>query len=220
MKLLVVDDHPLVRAGLRQALKGLDHGVTVLEAADCGRAFELADLHPDIDLVLLDYQLPDMNGLTGLQTLARQHPELPVVMLSGSLEPQLEQRLRAAGAAGYVSKGCSSQELLRVLRLVLAGGDAVIDPDMATVDLPGTEVEAQADVRLTLRQEEVLRMLLDGCTNKDISRALYISDETTRNHVSAVLKFFGVNSRTQAVVAASRLGYTAGPSSTSSTTSS
>jgi DNA-binding NarL/FixJ family response regulator len=91
---------------------------------------------------------------------------------------------------------------------------------MATVDLPGTEVEAQADVRLTLRQEEVLRMLLDGCTNKDISRALYISDETTRNHVSAVLKFFGVNSRTQAVVAASRLGYTAGPSSTPSTTSS
>jgi DNA-binding NarL/FixJ family response regulator len=215
MKLLVVDDHPLVRAGLRQALKGLGHGVTVLEAADCGRAFELADLHPDIDLVLLDYQLPDMNGLTGLQTLARQHPELPVVMLSGSLEPELEQRLRAAGAAGYVSKGCSSHELLQILRLVLAGEDAVPDPDKASTGLPAADDEAQPATRLTLRQEEVLRMLLGGCTNKAISRELYISDETTRNHVSAILKFFGVQSRTQAVLAASRLGYTAASPSSS-----
>jgi DNA-binding NarL/FixJ family response regulator len=215
MKLLVVDDHPLVRAGLRQALKGLGHGVKVLEAADCGRAFELADLHPDIDLVLLDYQLPDMNGLTGLQTLARQHPELPVVMLSGSLEPQLEQRLRAAGAAGYVSKGCSSHELLQILRLVLAGDDAVPDLDVASAELPAADDEAEPATRLTLRQEEVLRMLLGGCTNKTISRELYISEETTRNHVSAILKFFGVQSRTQAVLAASRLGYTAASPSSS-----
>ena len=212
MKILVVDDHPLVREGLRQALKGLNHQVTVLEAAPCGRACELADLHLDIDLVLLDYQLPDINGLTGLEMLARQHPELPVVMLSGSLDPQLEQRLRARGAAGYLSKGCSSQEMLQVLRLVLSGGDAVRDPALGAGDTPAPELEGQPAARLTHRQEEVLMMLLAGCTNKTISRELFISDETTRDHVSAILKFFGVQSRTQAVLAASRLGYTASSS--------
>lgn len=213
MKILVVDDHPLVREGLRQALKGLDHQVTVLEAATCGRAFELADLHLDIDLVLLDYQLPDINGLTGLEMLARQHPELPVVMLSGSLDPQLEQRLREGGAAGYLSKGCSSQDMLKVLRLVLSGEDAEPDAALASGNAPVPELEGQPAARLTHRQEEVLMMLLAGCTNKTISRELFISDETTRNHVSAILKFFGVQSRTQAVLAASRMGYSASSSS-------
>ena len=209
MKILVVDDHPLVREGLRQALKGLDRQLTVLEASTCGRAFELADLHPDIDVVLLDYQLPDLNGLTGLEMLARRHPELPVVMLSGSLDPELEQRLRARGAAGYLSKSCSSQEMLQVLRLVLSGGDAAPELTLAQGETPVSELEGQAAARLTHRQEEVLAKLLAGCTNKTISRELFISHETTRNHVSAILKFFGVQSRTQAVLAASRLGYSA-----------
>jgi DNA-binding NarL/FixJ family response regulator len=120
MKILVVDDHALVREGLRQVLNGLDEQIEVLEAAVCARAFELADKHPDLDLVLMDYMMPDLNGLLGLEAFGKSHPELPVVMLTGSVDPQLEARLLASGAAGYLSKGGNSQEMLRMLRQVLA----------------------------------------------------------------------------------------------------
>ena len=123
MKILVVDDHALVREGLRQVLKGLDEQIEVLEASACARAFELADLHTDLDLVLMDYMMPDLNGLLGLEAIGKSHPELPVVMLTGSADPQLEARLLARGAAGFLSKGGNSQDMLRLLRQVLNGED-------------------------------------------------------------------------------------------------
>ena len=122
MKILVVDDHALVREGLRQLLKGIDEQVQVLEAPHCARAFALAALHPDIDLVLLDYHLPDMNGLEALAVFAAQQPELPIVILSGTANPQIMRQVLANGAAGFLTKTGLSDELLSALRLVLAGG--------------------------------------------------------------------------------------------------
>jgi len=211
MKILVVDDHALVREGLRQALKGLDEHIEVLEASACGRAFELADLHPDLDLVLMDYMMPDLNGLAGLEAFGKSHPELPVVMLTGSADPQLEARMLARGAAGFLSKGGNSQDMLRLLRQVLNGEDP--RPMAGSVKANDT---AKSAPHLTQRQEDVLAMLLAGASNKTISRELYISDETTRNHVSAILRFFGVESRIQAVLAAGRAGYMAAPPSSAS----
>lgn len=209
MKILVVDDHALVREGLRQVLKGLDEAVLVLEAATCQDAFWLADRHADLDLLLLDHQLPDMRGIDALDSFGERHPELPVVMLSGSIDPQLEFRALTAGAAGYVNKGGGSAEMLRVLRAVLAGESPVRADGAAADNLSGLRIAPPAGEPppLTRRQQQVLGLLMDGHSNKDISRVLAISEETTRDHVSAILRCFGVQSRTQAVLAAGRLGY-------------
>lgn len=210
MKILVVDDHALVREGLRQVLKGLDEQVEVLDAPHCARAFELAALHPDLDLVLLDYHLPDMNGLAALNVFGEKHPELPIIMLSGMVSPQIMQQALARGAAGFITKAALSDELLSAVRLVLAG-NVYVPPDLLpTPNMPGQKNPqvAYASPQFTPRQEAVLNLLLDGHSNKDISHALQLSDETTKNHVSAILRGFGVQTRIQAVLAAGRHGYT------------
>lgn len=205
----MVDDHALVREGLCQVLKGLDEQIEVLEAANCARAFELAELHHDLDLVLLDYHLPDMNGLEALAIFGKKHPELPIVMLSGSVNPLIVRQVMAQGAAGFVTKSGKSQELLSILRLVLEGG-IYTPPDLAT-DIGRTPHEDAATgylpLQFTRRQEEVLQLLLDGRSNKEISEALNLADETIKTHVTAILRGFGVKSRVQAVLAAGRHGY-------------
>jgi DNA-binding NarL/FixJ family response regulator len=214
LKILVVDDHALVREGLRQVLKGLDAGVEVLEAGSCGRAFELAALHTDLDLVLLDYHLPDMNGLDALDVLALQVPELPIIVLSGSVNPKIMQQVMRKGAAAFLTKSGMSEELLKVTRLVLAG-DVYVPPALMTSSPVPLEPEPRRFSPLfTPRQEEVLYLLLDGCTNKEISRMLSLSDETVKNHISSILRGFGVQTRTQAVLAANRHGYTRSAPST------
>jgi DNA-binding NarL/FixJ family response regulator len=131
------------------------------------------------------------------------------------MDSQLEARLLARGAAGYLSKGGNSQDMLRMLRQVLAGEDPIPRASPSAKTSNGVTPEP----RLTQRQEQVLAMLLAGASNKRISSELFISDETTRNHVSAILRFFNVESRIQAVLAAGRLGYTAAPPSPESASS-
>lgn len=208
LKILVVDDHALVREGLRQVLQGLNEPVEVLEAPDCERAFELAALHPELDLVLLDYDLPGMNGLEALKVLGQAHPELPILMLSGMANPQMVRKALASGAAGFLSKNGHSADLLAAVCLVLAG-EVYVPMDLLTPGAtPGKSVP-----QVTLRQAEVLALLLDGRSNKEISEALALTDDTTKNHVTALLRAFDVKSRTQLVLAASRQGYTASPPS-------
>ena len=204
MKILVVDDHALIREGLRQVLRGLESDVEVHEAATGARAFDIAGQQPELDLVLLDYHLPDMTGLQALEVFARQHPSLPIVMLSGSVNPRIMQEVMARGASAFLTKSGMSEDLLSVIRHVLAGG----------VHLPTMAADPYASplpiLQLTPRQEEVLQLLLDGYTNKEMGRLLRVSEETVKNHVSSILRSFGVSTRTQAVVAASRHGYLPG----------
>ena len=209
MKILVVDDHALVREGLCQVLKGLDEQVDVLEASNCARAFELAGLHPDLDLVLLDYHLPDMTGLDALYIFGKNHPELPIVMISGSDNPQIMRLVMAKGAAGFVSKAGKSQELLSILRLVL-DGEVYIPPNLlAETEMLATERSdaGQASLQFSPRQTEVLYLLLDGSSNRKIGETLHLSEETIKTHVAAILRGFGVKTRVQAVLAAGRYGF-------------
>ena len=215
MKILVVDDHALVRSGLSQLLKGLDEMVEVLEAPDCSAAFELAALHPDLDLVLLDYHLPDMNGLEALTIFGKKHPELPIFMLSGSVNPRVMRQVLAKGAVGFMTKSGLSDELLSALRLVLAG-EMYLPPDLMASTSGGYLDEPDEPgpaPQFTPRQEEVLYLLLQGRSNRDISELLNLADETIKTHVSAVLRGFGVKTRVQAVLAAGRHGYTKSASS-------
>jgi DNA-binding NarL/FixJ family response regulator len=206
LKILVVDDHALVREGLSQVLKGMDEKVEVLSASTCARAFELADEHTDLDLVLLDYHLPDMSGVDALCVLGKTHPELPVVILSGTLDSQIVKRVIAKGAAGFITKSSDSDELLLALQLVLAG--EVYEPHhlypVPVTLLPKTPARPS---QLTRRQEDVLYLLLDGRSNKEISQILCLADETTKSHISGILRAFGVQSRIQAVLVATDYGY-------------
>lgn len=198
LQILVVDDHALVREGLCQVLQGLGESVDVLQAPNCACAFELAAQHPSLDLVLLDYDLPDMNGLDGLKILGQAHPELPILMLSGLVNPQMVRTALANGAAGILSKNGDSLELLSAVHLVLAG-ELYVPIEL----LACTKTRPQ----FTLRQGEVLALLLDGRSNKAIGEALALSDDTVKNHVTALLRAFNVNNRVQLVLAASRQGY-------------
>jgi DNA-binding NarL/FixJ family response regulator len=208
LKILVVDDHALVREGLCQVLKGLDEHVEVLEAPDCARAFELAHQYPDLDLVLLDYHLPDMNGLLALNVFGKRHPELPIIMLSGSVNPRIMNQVLARGAAAFLTKSGLSHELLSVIRLVLAG-DVFVPPDQSGSFKP--PVQPDLDVggfpKLSRRQEEVLLLLLAGRTNREMSAVLKLAEETTKSHVTAILRAFGVRTRLQVIVEAGRQGY-------------
>jgi DNA-binding NarL/FixJ family response regulator len=201
LKILVVDDHALVREGLHQVLKGLDEGVAVLQAGTCAQAFALADEHPDLDLVLLDYQLPDLQGLAALDVFGQQHPELPVVMLSGTADVHTMRQALQSGASGFVSKSSLSDALLGAVRMVLEGG-VYCPPELQGGTAPHSG--------LTPRQERVLRGLMDGRSNREIGAALHLSEETIKDHVSAILRHFEVQNRTQAVMEASRRGYRPG----------
>ena len=198
LQILVVDDHALVREGLCQVLQGLDEPVDVLQSPHCLHAFDLAARHPDLDLVLLDYDLPGMNGLDALKVLGQAHPELPILMLSGMVNPQMVRTALASGAAGFLSKNGDSAELLAAVRLVLAG-EVYVPFDLLT--------SAKTKPEFTLRQGEVLALLLDGRSNKEISDAMALSDDTIKDHVTALLRAFGVKNRVQLVLAASRQGY-------------
>jgi DNA-binding NarL/FixJ family response regulator len=206
MKILVIDDHALVREGLRQVLKGLDENVEVLQASTCTQGFALTQEHHDLDLVLLDYHLPDMTGLVALAVFGREHPELPVLMLSGSANMRIMQQVLQAGAAGFITKSGVSDELLHAVRTVL-NGDVYMaqNPEAGFTD----KFAAQAVARpaLTRRQERVLGQLLDGRSNREISQTMGIAEETVKTHVAAILKLFAVQNRTQAVVAAAQCGY-------------
>lgn len=206
MKILVIDDHALVREGLHQVLKGLDENVTVLQAGSCAQAFEQAAAHPDLDLVLLDYHLPDMTGLVALDIFGQRHPELPIVMLSGSANTQIMRQVLQNGASGFITKSTLSDELLHAVRLVLNGD--VYSPRELDIQNDSLSMESLIDkAPLTHRQELVLRELLDGRSNKEIGTLLNVSDETVKSHVAAILRYFEVQNRTQAVVAAARNGY-------------
>lgn len=201
LKILVVDDHALVREGLSQVLKALAEEVAVLQASTCTQAFELSERHPDLDLVLLDYHLPDMTGLEALPVFRIRFPELPVLVLSGSANAQILHQSIKAGAAGYVQKSGVNDELLFAVRKILDGDVFVSQPAPGTVSLDNERS------KLTPRQELVLVGVLDGLSNKEISDRLGIGDQTVKSHMAAILRHFDAPNRTRVVTAAMQKGY-------------
>ena len=220
MKILVVDDHALIRTALRGVLGELDHDVTVFEASDCRSAFDLIEARPDLDLVLLDLSLPGIHGLAALEELRTRYPALPVVVLSSTNDRASVTQALDQGAMGYIPKLSSNDVLVSALRLVLSGG-IYIPPEILArwESLPAADAQSPAasergkpprktpaDVGLGERQAQVLRLLLEGKSNKIICRELDLAESTVKNHVTLILKALNVTSRTQAVIAAARMG--------------
>ena len=211
MKILVVDDHPLIREAMKLVLQQLDADIEVLEAGNCADALAAADQHPDLGLILLDIQLPCMSGLDALGSFRERHPAIPVVVLSGSESRHDVMRAIDGGAMGFIPKSQPSRVMINALRLVLAGGvylpAEILSQQAAPAAAPAVgAVHAPADLGLTGRQSEVLALLIQGKPNKIICRELSLAEGTVKIHVTAILRALGVANRTQAVIAVSRLG--------------
>lgn len=211
VKLLVIEDHALVREGLVQTLKQLD-AVEISEVADFDGANALLDLGHVFDLVLLDLGLPGVDGLTCLKSFRLRYPSMPVVILSAYDDAHTVNKAMKGGAAGFVSKAYSSDRLLTVLREVLSGN--VLSPDVsqkkafvASHHLPTGEGDADpSDFGLTDRQAEVLGLMVRGKSNRDIAGLLGLSEGTVKIHLTAIFKRLGVSSRTQAMIVVARRG--------------
>jgi len=217
MKFLIVDDHPLVREALASLLRHLRPGSEVVEVSTAAAALVALQDGAMVDLVLLDVRLPDGSGLDLLPRIAAQNIGTAVVVLSGDLDPALVRQAMAAGAVGCIPKTEPRDVMAGALALVLSGGvyvpPLVLQAGPAPQGLPASRLQqagaAQtlADLGLTGRQLDVLGLLMQGKNNKLICRALGLAEPTVKNHVSAILRALGVDSRTEAVLAASRLGW-------------
>lgn len=196
MKLLLADDHTLFRAGMKRLLDDLGEGVEITEACNGAEVLRLVESRADFDLLLLDLNMPGLNGLEMLETLRRQSPETPVVILSAEENPATVRAVMAGGASGFISKTAHDEVMLNALRLVLAGG--VYLPPIAL--LPETQIAARAGL-LTPRQREVLALMEQGKSNKEIGRALNLTEGTVKQHVSAILKTLKASNRMRAVLA-------------------
>jgi DNA-binding NarL/FixJ family response regulator len=206
MKILIVDDHPLILEGLRQLLMGRYPHAQLVLAATGAQAIDLLVPHRDIDLVLLDYKLPDMTGLEVLREFARVRAKLAVLVVSGSTNPHLMQQTIDAGALGFVLKSDSIDEIFEAIDLALHG-EKYIPPELRAYHALELSEGKSPRARLSHRQETVLYGVMDGQTNREIALALRLSEETIKNHVSAILRHFESANRTQAVVAAADAGY-------------
>lgn len=204
IRILIADDHDMVRAGLKTMLADTDVEVAA-EATTGEQAVKLALSEP-IDVALLDIRMPDGDGLTALGRIKLDKADLPVLMLSNYDNPTYIARSVALGAAGYLLKGCTKDELLQAIRTAAKGESAWTREELRRVTgaLATPRLSADVEVPLTQRESEVLRQLAYGLTNKEIAQALHISYETVKEHVQHILRKIGVTDRTQAAVWAVR----------------
>src|SRR3954471_13665132 len=212
MKVLLVDDHELIRAALRGVLKDLIHDAAVMEAADSHQAMQLVEAHPDLHLILLDLNLPDRDGFAVLADLRRRYATISLVVLSAFHDRDNVIRALDLGALGFVPKSASREVMVNALRLVLAGGiyippEALVRAEPKEVRRTGGPPISPYAVGLTERQVEVLGLMIQGKSNKVISRMLGIAEPTVKHHISAILKALKVINRTEAVIAVGELGW-------------
>lgn len=214
MKILIVDDHGLVREGLRAILGRSELSVQCLEAWDSTSFWSMFEQHTDIDLVLLDIQLPDVSGLRLLDDLTRQHPQLPVIMLSADHDFDIVHRALEQGACGFLPKSSLNQVLVSAIRLVASGG-IYVPPEalQRTAAIPASSEPPTAAMTVeslgfTARQTDVFMLLLQGMSNKLICRELDLAEPTVKIHVRGILRTLGVSSRAEVIARYSQLGLT------------
>ncbi len=212
LKLLVVEDHALVREGLVRLLGQMEPDVLVQESADFESALNLLDSEGEFDLVLLDLALPGIDGFAGLDILRRRYPAMPVAVVSAFDDMPTITRVLNLGASGFIPKAFSGETLLAAVREVLAGnifrpsGQRASQMDDKTPVAPSKMKVRPTDVGLTDRQGQVLGLMVRGLSNRDIADQLGLSEGTVKIHATAVFKALDVNSRTQALVAVARYG--------------
>ena len=208
MKVLLIDDHALIREALRSVFTDVMPQAEVLDAVGATQALEIVQAHSDLVLVVLDLSLPDGDGLDVLKSLRSRLPDAGVVVLSASSEPSVVAKALRLGAQGFIPKSASYVVMLAALQLVLAGG-IYVPPEILAVlkdalpsDVVAADTAAEFEgIALTERQRDVLALLVQGKSNKLICRELQLAEPTVKNHITAILKALKVSSRMEAIVA-------------------
>lgn len=202
---VIADDHPLFRGALRQSLDGMFSSLQIEEAGSLDEVSTLLDNVDSVDLILLDLTMPGVQGYSGLMFLRAQYPGVPVVIVSATDEPAVIRHCMKFGAAGFIPKSLGTDAIRSAVNAVLGGGQWVPpDVDLEASDDESTELVAKLST-LTPQQVRVLMMLSEGLLNKQIAYELNVSEATVKAHVSAILQKLNVDSRTQAVIAASKI---------------
>ncbi|MBI2286743.1 MAG: response regulator transcription factor [Nitrosomonadales bacterium] len=219
MKILLVDDHALFRDGMRYVLQQLPEEVEILEAGNFPDGLKLAMQHPELDLALLDLNMPGSEGPVSIRFFHQRYPHIPVVVVSGEEGRGCMEKVMNYGAMGFISKSSTAAVMLSALNLVLSGG-VYIPPQLLRQygEMAGKEPDV-ADRRslhtneygLTQRQMEVLTHLAAGLSNKEIAEAIHLAEGTVKIHVAAVYQTLRVNNRMEAVRMAEKLGLVGAP---------
>lgn len=212
MKILLLDDHALIREALRGVLKELTCDAVFLEASDCRQAMRLIDDNPDLHLILLDLNLPDRDGFAVVDDLRTRYPTISVVVVSAFHDRENVLRALNLGALGFIPKSASRDVMVNALRLVFSGGIYIPTEALGPMEAPPTKSvpgrrTTPADLGLTERQLEVLTLMMQGKSNKVIGRVLKVAEPTVKHHVTAILKALEVTNRTEVVIAVAALGW-------------
>lgn len=216
MKVIIADDHALVREGISHTLKSVWGNVEVLEAGEGAPLLRLLEQHDKIDIVLMDLFMPNTDGFQMLTEINQRWPDVPLVILSASENVNYMRKAIDLGAAGYVPKSLSREVMLGALQLVRSGGVYIppaslgssVDDDESSgfsVDPNDPQLKKRM-LQLTSRQKQVLKLLTDGMTNKEIATELGLSEYTIKIHITGIFKTLHVSNRTQAVIVARYVG--------------
>ncbi len=212
MRIMIVDDHALVRRGMGHVVRESFPDAAVVEAGSSDEAMRTMEADP-VDIALVDVRMPDSDGLDLLRDMKTKWPDVPVIMLTTFDHAQYVRRALAEGAAGYMLKDATPEDLEQAIKVALSGGGNVLSPrviqnlfDSMEGRGGGGESQPRTAASLTARETDILVHLSEGLSNRDISRALFLSEKTVKAHLAAIFRKLGVTNRTQAAMAAVSMG--------------
>jgi DNA-binding NarL/FixJ family response regulator len=221
MKVLIVDDHALIREALYAVLKQLKREAVIFEASNSSQAMHIVEEHPDISLILLDINLPDRDGFSVLRELRDRYATIAIIILSSSDDQDTVKHAFKLGALGFIPKTTEREVMLNAIKLVFSGG-IYIPSEILEETTSSPRLTNKLAMRgspkglgLTDRQIEVLALLMKGKSNKIIAKTLNMAVPTVKNHVTVVLKALSVTSRTEAVIKVGKMGWELSPKSES-----
>lgn len=211
MRIMIVDDHALVRRGMAYVVRECFPDAEVVEADGAQQALRIMEEEP-VDVALVDVRMPEFDGLELLRAIRTNWPATPVIMLSSYENSLYVRRALAEGAAGYMLKDATPEDLGQAIRVALSGSGNVLSPRVIQNLFDETEALADGDagrrpeLSLTHRERDILALLAEGRSNREIAQTLYLSEKTVKAHLAAIFRKLGVTNRTQAAMAAVQLG--------------
>ena len=212
MRILIVDDHALVRRGLYYVVKEGFPDADVVEAESSAAALEVLRAQKAFDLALVDVRMPDLDGLELLRVVKGEWPDVPVIMLSTYENAPYVKRALADGAAGYLLKDATPEDLSQAINVAMSGSGNVLSPRVIQnlfEDQESSNASSngrRSEYSLTQREHDILALLAEGRSNREIEGALYLSEKTVKAHLAAIFRKLGVTNRTQAAMMAVQMG--------------
>lgn len=214
MRILIVDDHALVRRGMNYVVKEGFPDADVIEAESSAAALEAMRTADKVDMALVDVRMPDLDGLELLKALKADWPDMPVIMLSTYENAPYVKRALADGAAGYLLKDATPEDLSQAINVAMSGSGNVLSPrviqnlfeDQESGGAGGSSNGRRSEYSLTQREHDILALLAEGRSNREIAGRLYLSEKTVKAHLAAIFRKLGVTNRTQAAMMAVQMG--------------